>query len=229
MNDMDKQQEVYRSLIGHNDLVFDIGANIGQRSAVFQNMCKRVIAVEPQKELFEIIKGRFFGSNVTCVHAAVGHASGTGKMYIPTDGSLGRHGVGTLSQEFMQVMGPKIFNLDNGWDKTEQVNITTLDNLITQYGRPGFIKLDIEGYELEAVMGLTQKVNALSFEFHPQLPDEYENVITQLVNLGFREFNYCLAEIFEWQMEYWSSYTDVLCHLDKFIGNEIIYGDCYAR
>jgi len=229
MNDMDRQQEVYRSLIGRNDTVFDVGANIGNRSAVFQSLCKKVIAVEPQIILAEQLKCRFKDSNVTVVNEAVGAQPGTGKMFIPSDGSLGRHGVGTLSREFQQAMGPKVFNLDKGWDTEQPVRITTLDNLITWYGLPGFIKLDIEGYEFQAVLGLSQKVNALSFEFHPQLNLEAENIIAHLMNLGFNEFNCCLAETFEWEIPHWVSGISMMNHLKKYAGDDNIYGDCYAR
>ena len=229
MNDMDRQQEVYRSLIGRNDTVFDVGANIGNRSAVFQSLCKKVIAVEPQIILAEQLKCRFKDSNVTVVNEAVGAHPGIGKMFIPSDGSLGRHGVGTLSREFQQAMGPKVFNLDKGWDTEQTVHITTLDNLITWYGLPSFIKLDIEGYELQAVQGLSQKINALSFEFHPQLFQEAREITLRLELLGFTEFNYCLAEEFQWKMDRWKRRSDLLDDIYKYVGDDNIYGDCYAR
>ena len=43
--------------------------------------------------------------------------------------------------------------------------VTTLDKLIEQYEVPSFIKIDVEGYELEVLKGLTRLVPALSFEF----------------------------------------------------------------
>lgn len=229
MDDIQRQELLYRSLIDPNGIVFDIGANVGNRSAMFASMCNTVIAVEPQEKLFNHLRLRFRnGTNVEPVRAAVGSGSTKAILYYPSDDSLGRHGIGTLSTHFMEAMGPKIFNLDKGWDLQQEVFVLTLDDLIERYGKPSFIKIDVEGYELEVVKGLNEKVDGLSFEFHPQLPEETRQVIERLQALGFTQFNYCLAETFEWQSN-WTTGEGLINQLKKFDGVVETYGDCYAR
>ena len=45
------------------------------------------------------------------------------------------------------------------------VPIKTLDQFVTTYGRPKYIKIDVEGYELPVIMGLRSKVELISFEY----------------------------------------------------------------
>lgn len=232
MNDTERQYELYRSLITPDSVVFDIGANVGNRSAVFASMSSRVIAVEPQSRLYPILMMRMKHStlqNVTVVKKAVGSAPGNAMLSFPKEGTLGRDGVATLSSYFKEVMGPEIFNLENGWDAEELVEVTTLDRLIQEYGVPSFIKIDVEGYECEVVEGLSQKVKALSFEFHPNLLGDLDHVILKLMKLGFHDFNYCLAEKFELQLPRWVTGLALILEIQKFGGNKEIYGDVYAR
>jgi len=46
------------------------------------------------------------------------------------------------------------------------VPIKTLDQLIATYGRPKYIKIDVEGYELPVIGGMHAKIDLISFEYH---------------------------------------------------------------
>ncbi len=50
------------------------------------------------------------------------------------------------------------------WDDAVTVPVTTLDALIAQHGLPAFCKIDVEGFELAVLRGLSQPIPALSFE-----------------------------------------------------------------
>ena len=45
--------------------------------------------------------------------------------------------------------------------------MTTLDTLVAEYGEPAFCKIDVEGFEVEALKGLSRPLRALSFEYGP--------------------------------------------------------------
>ena len=67
-----------------------------------------------------------------------------------------------------------------------RVPVTTLDDLIERHGMPSFIKLDVEGFEVEALAGLTRPVPALSFEFTTIQRDLATACIERCAALGYR-------------------------------------------
>src|SRR5207253_1750567 len=80
------------------------------------------------------------------------------------------------------------------WEKSEKVKMVTLDRLIEMYEIPDFIKIDVEGYELEVIRGLNQKVKSLSFEYTvPELEHNLAPICHKLDSLGPCKFNYSIG------------------------------------
>ena len=52
----------YSSLLKRDDLVFDVGANIGQKTRVFLRLGTRVVAFEPQPDVRAELTARCGGS-----------------------------------------------------------------------------------------------------------------------------------------------------------------------
>ena len=72
--------------------------------------------------------------------------------------------------------------------------VTTLDALIGKHGTPAFIKIDVEGFEEEALMGLSHPVRALSFEFTTIQRQVAIACIERCVALNYQRFNAALGE-----------------------------------
>ena len=77
---------------------------------------------------------------------------------------------------------------DSKWDKKIIVNITTLDELIKKFGNPKYIKIDVEGFEHEVILGLTKKSDIISFEFTSEFIDDAFKSIDYLISLGYLDF-----------------------------------------
>ena len=78
--------------------------------------------------------------------------------------------------------------------KSKTVETTTLDDLIALYGRPRFIKIDVEGYELNVIRGLRQPAPCLSFEVNlPEFRPEGSQCVLLLADLAPKsQFNYAV-------------------------------------
>ena len=73
----------HRSLIEEGDLVFDIGANEGELTALYVELGARVVSVEPQEECLKSLEKRF-GRHplVSIVPMAVGAVEGEQEMLL---------------------------------------------------------------------------------------------------------------------------------------------------
>ena len=153
---------LYARFIKPDVLVFDIGAHVGDRIRAFRRLGARVVAVEPQPALFRTLTALFGRDDaVTLVPSAVGRVAGTAMMMINLDNPT----TSTLSTDFIEASRGAEGWEAQAWPQSLPVHVTTLDELITTYGVPSFIKIDIEGFEAEALAGLSHRIPALSFEF----------------------------------------------------------------
>jgi len=153
---------LYGGFVRRGELVFDIGAHVGDRVASFRRLGARVVAVEPQPALAKVLK-LFYGrsAEVSIETEAVGRSAGTISMMINIDNPT----VSSASPAFVAAACEAPGWEGQRWIKSVTVPVTTLDALIDKYGTPAFIKIDVEGLEEEALAGLTRAVAALSFEF----------------------------------------------------------------
>jgi FkbM family methyltransferase len=186
--DMDR---LYRRVVKSGDLVFDVGAHVGDRVASFRRLGARVVAVEPQPALARTLKLLYRRDRAVVIEpVAVGRAAGTIALRVNVDNPT----VSSASDAFIKAADGAPGWQGQRWSKTVQVPVTTLDVLIERHGLPAFIKLDVEGFEVEALAGLTRNVPALSFEFTTIQPELAAACIERCAALGYRLFNAALGE-----------------------------------
>lgn len=177
-------RQFYRSFLNKGDLAFDVGAHVGTRARAMRAVGARVVALEPQA-LFSRFLRLTLPKDIRLVEAAAGGAESLGQMAVSS-----RHPtVSSLKTDFVQdaSVAPGFEHVR--WDSVQQVHVTTLDRLIKDEGLPRYIKIDVEGYELEVLSGLSQPVDYVSVEYLPGLPDLTMSVIDRLLELGPYQFN----------------------------------------
>jgi FkbM family methyltransferase len=182
---------LYGNFVRPGDLVFDVGAHIGDRVASFRRLGARVVAVEPQPSMVRALRLLYGRSkSVAIEELAVGREPGRARMLINVDNPT----VSSVSPAFVEAAHGAPGWETQRWSETADVAVTTLDALIARHGVPAFIKLDVEGFEAEALSGLSQAVPALSFEFTTIQRDIGLACIERCSAMGYGRFNAALGE-----------------------------------
>ena len=216
---------LYGQFVRHGDLVFDIGAHVGDRVAAFRRLGARVVAVEPQPALVKTLKlihGR--DANVAIVPCAVGRVAGTAALRLNIDNPT----VSTASGAFVKAAEGAPGWESQVWSKVLTVETTTLDALMARHGMPAFVKIDVEGFEAEALAGLSQPVPALSFEFTTIQRDVAYACIERCASLGYARFNAVLGESQMLAHRQWIDATQIAAWL-RALPHAANSGDIYAR
>ncbi len=182
---------LYGRFVARGDLVFDIGAHVGDRIAAFRRLGARVVAVEPQPALVKMLKLLYGRDRAVAIEpVAVGGSEGTIELQLNIDNPT----VSTASEAFVQAADGAPGWDGQAWTKRIRVPVTTLDALVARHGMPAFIKIDVEGFEAEALAGLTRAPRALSFEFTTIQPEVGIACIECCAALGYGRYNAMLGE-----------------------------------
>lgn len=163
-------------------LVFDIGFNVGEFSQYIMKNNENciIIGVEPNYYIKPI---SFNHPNVTVLNKAVSNVDNHMlDFYIGVN-----HVLSTANPDWMK----KRF-VNEEWYVPIKIETITIDKLIELYGIPDLIKIDVEGFELNVITGLTKKIESkIMFEWTEEF--FYENTIPcvkHLQSLGYMEFGY---------------------------------------
>jgi FkbM family methyltransferase len=141
----------YAQFLKRGSLCFDVGANIGEKAEVFLALGAKVVAFEPQRDCLEELRARLGApEQLVPVTSALGSTEGHLTLYIAQDRVFS-----TFNKEWFR----------DAVDSVE-VPVTTLDAAILKFGVPDYCKIDVEGYELEVLKGLSQAIPVISYEYH---------------------------------------------------------------
>lgn len=214
----------YRTWAAPGDLCFDIGAHVGNRLQAWRRLGARVVAVEPQPLLMDWLRRRYGADpNVMLVEQAIGAEPGQGALLI----SRRTPTVTTLSAGWADAVQRSASFQNVHWEVGQPVTVTTLDALIARFGPPAFCKIDIEGYELEALRGLSRPLRALSFEYIPATVEIALGCLDRLAGLGDYRFNATAGESLRLRCERWLHGDDMTAWLQQ-LRPEDRSGDIYA-
>lgn len=215
----------YGEFLSPGDVGFDVGAHAGNRVRAWRALGARVVAVEPQPDFVRLLR-LFFGRDreVTIVAKALGARPGTARLGISTATPT----VSSMAPGWIETVATDRSFAAVRWDRSVEVAVTTLDDLIAEHGEPAFCKIDVEGFEADVLRGLTRPLRALSFEYLPMAHDAALTVLDLVEQAGDYRYNYSPIETMRWASERWLDATELLALLERYrpTGRS---GDVYAR
>jgi FkbM family methyltransferase len=219
-----RMRAFYAQFIQPGDLCFDVGANLGDRTAIFLELGARVVAVEPQRRCRQQLQRRFRReTRFVLVPKALGDRPGEAVMNVAEADTIS-----SLSPEWIHSVRASGRFAGYTWNKTETVAVTTLDALIAEFGPPVFCKIDVEGYEFQVLQGLNRGLAMISFEFTPEYLEPAISSIRRLAQLGPVAFNYSEGESMQWQQPEWLGAEAMISRL-RALPDPTVFGDVYAR
>lgn len=216
--------KIFKSIIKKNDLIFDVGANIGSKSDIFLQLGAKVVGFEPQSKCANECRKRFKGNtNFILENVALGSFMGESVLY-----EANVHTISSMSTDFINAVKKKRFS-GYSWNKKIKVKVDTLDNMVQKYGRPKFIKIDVEGYELNVLNGLSCIPGVISIEFTPELIANSLACIERLESINKNLlFNYGYKEEDSFMYDSWVRKNRLLHHLRSIRDSKIEFGDIYV-
>jgi FkbM family methyltransferase len=217
--------QIYAPLIRPGDLCFDIGAHLGDRLRAWSQLGARVVALEPHPGMMAWLR-RWYGEreNIVLLEQAVSAKPGQADLWI----SRLTPSLSTLSHEWLTAVRQNRRFAGARWEEQVSVSVTTLEELIGQYGRPAFCKIDVEGGELDVLQGLHQPLAGLSFEYIPAVIEIAVGCVERLEQLGRYEYNWRVSEFPRLRSSAWLRPQDMIEQLRGLPGDGNS-GDVYAR
>jgi FkbM family methyltransferase len=226
-NEVDKKTamiSLYQRWVKPGGLVFDIGANVGNRIDIFLEIGAKIVAVEPQQHCVQILMEKF-RNKISIENIGLSQSEGILEFHIADESTIS-----SFSKEFITKTGSSRFRR-NEWKETIQVPVSTCDKLIEKYGIPGFCKIDVEGFELEVLKGLNTKIPALSFEYC--VPEMADNLYACLERLNVIDaaasYNYSVGESFAMSLDQWLSFPEFFSHVKEKKFHKSLFGDIYIQ
>ena len=193
-------EEAITYIIHNNDInveiIFDVGANIGQSAIKFRNLFKdaKIYCFEPfEKSYKRILAKTQSDKNIHVFNIALAESNGIKNFYINEYSDLN-----TIMPSLKKTHS---YHYGGRNERIIEVKVATIDEFVTNYSLPkiNVLKIDIEGGELLCLQGASQTLSSenidliyLEVGFAPRYEGEpfFENICNYLNKYNYRFFNF---------------------------------------
>lgn len=150
------------------DVIADVGANVGNYGILLRNRFPpaRIYCFEPITETFNQLVSNTKHMNISCQNVAVGSSKGTINFFRGTNDNDG-----TMVTAYKDAID-SIFTFAGTTEGNINADMITLDDFFTdKESKINFLKIDVEGHELEVLKGAKKMIGGnhidiIQFEFN---------------------------------------------------------------
>jgi len=209
------------------DLVFDIGANRGRKSAAFLSLGAKVVAVEPNPNCVAVLSKRFVreidAGRLILLPVAIGRSAGQVQLQ-----QFGPDGSNASASDIFTAALEQEFGTPSAVFDVEMIAGASL---FERFGVPVFIKIDVEGMDAEVLSTVPRRPRLLSFEFNlqPRLMPMNAACLVEVTRLGFTEANFTEAAGTSLFLDKWVTPDRILEEISRAARGRSMWGDIFVR
>lgn len=176
---------LFKRFVRPGDTVLDAGANIGFTALEFLDAgASKVVAVEAVPDIYGRLE-QLAGDGIITVGKALSSAPGLAEITISTSHNQGSSLKAEIAEMFPGVFGDQ--------PSKAEVTVTTIDELVRQFGNFDLWKLDIEGAEVDALHGARKALNTspprvILTELYGDFKQQFQEVISASHPFAYRAF-----------------------------------------
>jgi FkbM family methyltransferase len=182
---------LFPEFVRKGDFVVEIGGHIGYISLYFAHLVGnegQVTVFEPgPNNLFYLLKNTNSNSRISLVEKAVTDHTGMTKFYVEdltgqNNSLLSNYGVLERNKHAAGVSSLEV--------EVVEVPCTTLDDFLlrTQLPDPAFVKIDVEGAELNVLNGMKDTLKNKDIALMVEVTENPDEVFSLLIDAGFQLF-----------------------------------------
>lgn len=203
--------------------VFDVGANQGEYSEIFAAEGARVLAIEPNTAYSDRLTALSKTISLEPVFTAIGDEPGEAVLNV-----CSTPGFSTLVDRHADWIENSPDYKEVRWTHTLSVPVTTLDLLAQEYGEPEYVKIDVEGFEINVLRGMGFRPRYLSFEFGARRKDASAVCLEHMGERGFR-FRPIVGREYRFATSEWMDLAAARAWLEGFSVEQAEYGDMFCH
>ena len=187
--------DLFSKLIDRSDTVIEVGGHIGYISLYFASLVPagRVFVFEPgANNLPYTRKNLEPKSNITLIEKGIGSSTGTLPLYM--EGLTGQNN--SFVKDFERLNINSVNAFVDAPVVAALVELISIDDFVKeQQIKPGFIKIDVEGFELSVIKGMLESLDRDRPICMIEVQSDHQEIYEIMTSKGYLMFTESLTKI----------------------------------